>query len=75
MRGRPPKYFTEKEHQEARRQASQKYRARQAKMLQDALERIEELEIELDLLRARNERRSDRGIRDSNSSRIEEKLD
>jgi hypothetical protein len=54
MRGRPPKYFSEEERQDARRKSSQKYSAKQAKMLDDALKRVEELETELELLRGSN---------------------
>jgi acyl-CoA reductase-like NAD-dependent aldehyde dehydrogenase len=82
MRGRPPKYFTAAERQEARRKASQKYRAKQVKRLADALERIKKLKAELELLRGLNgtrgsESESGSDIPDSSdeSTRIEEKLD
>jgi hypothetical protein len=54
MRGRPPIYSTPEERKEARRKASQKYRAKQALKLEEALEKIEVLEYECDVLRRRN---------------------
>jgi hypothetical protein len=79
MRGRPPKYLTVEEKQEARRQASRVYRAKKNKAFKAALDRIEELEAEVELLRELNEPRSDRDepIPESSdeSSEIEEKLD
>jgi hypothetical protein len=55
MRGRKPKYTTDEERAEARRQASQRYRDKRAAELDDAKQRIAELEAELELLRKAND--------------------
>jgi hypothetical protein len=49
--GRPPKYLTVEDKIEARRKASRVYRAKKNKAFKEALDRIEELETELELLR------------------------
>jgi hypothetical protein len=54
MRGRPPIYSTPEERKEARRKASQKYRAKQLRRLEDALLKIKKLQAELDLLKGIN---------------------
>jgi hypothetical protein len=58
MRGRKPKYTTDEERAEARRQASQRYRDKRAAELDEAKLRIEELEAELELLRKSNDAQS-----------------
>jgi hypothetical protein len=55
MRGRKPKYTTDEERADARRQASQRYRERRAQELDDAKQKIAELEAELELLRKVND--------------------
>jgi 5'-3' exonuclease len=61
MRGRKPVYATDEERAEARRQASQRYRDRKARELEDAKNKILELEAEIELLHEVNDSRGSSG--------------